>query len=518
MKLTILATSDVHGFLYPTNYLNKTDEIDCGLFKVASVFKEEEKTENPILKIDNGDFIQGSPMSQYVEENIKTPEVLVKALNELDYDLGVIGNHEFNYGLEYLKNAIDTATHPVLSANILKADGDYLADGPVKIVEKEGLKIGVLGLTTQYIPHWEHPSTIEGMSFNSAVETAKEWVPKLKEQADLVVVAYHGGFESDLKTGEATERDTGENEGFRLLKEVPGIDAFITGHQHREIATVIDGVPVIQPGQRGEKIGKITLELEKNKDEVVITDQKAELLSVENISADQELSQKYQYLQDEVTDWLDQVIGSTKGDMTIHDADKARIREHPYIEFINRVQLFYGEGDISCTALFSNTVPGYGEEITVRDVILNYPYPNTLAVIQVTGAELKAALEQSAKYFVLNNQGDIDINPEFMDPKPKFYNYDMYEGIDYIVDVSKPFGERITKLEFQGETVRATDEFELVTNQYRAVGGGNFEMFEGKEFIREINVSMSDLLTEYIKKNKVIEAKVNHNFKVISGK
>lgn len=517
MKLTILTTSDIHGYLYPTNYIDSSSEVDCGLFKVATIFNQEkEKTAGPVLLLDNGDFIQGSPLSQYVEENLETPASLVSALNELHYDVGILGNHEFNYGTDYLKLAIDAAEHPVLSANILKEDGSYLADGPAKIIEKNGLKIGVLGLTTQYIPHWEHPDNIEGLSFISAVKTAKEWVPKLREQADIVIVAYHGGFESDLLTNEPTERDTGENEGHRLLKEVAGIDVLITGHQHREIATVVNNVPVIQPGQRGEKVGKIVLELEKNNEGFTITNKEAELLSVENTPADEKLVRKFSSLQDSVNEWLDEVIGTTEGDMTIDNPDEARLDEHPYVEFINRVQLFYGAADISCTALFSNLVPGYGKEITIRDVILNYPFPNTLAVIKVSGAELKAAIEQSAKYFILDEKQEIIVNPEFMNPKPKYYNYDMYEGIDYVIDVSKPFGERVTQLQFQGEEIEPQDELDLVTNQYRAVGGGNFEMFEGKKIIREINTAMSDLIVEYIKKEKNIPAKVNNNFKVLS--
>ena len=519
MKLTILATSDIHGYLYPTDYLNDTAELPFGLFKAASILEEEKaKAEGAVLLIENGDFIQGSPLSQYVEENQKTPTEIVSALNDIDFDVGIIGNHEFNYGLEYLKESIEVANHPVLSANIVKDDGNYFADAPIKIIEKEGLKIGVLGLTTQYIPHWEHPENISGLNFLSAVETAKNWVPKLQEEADVVVVAYHGGFEADLITGEPTERLTGENEAYQLIKEVPGIDALITGHQHREIATFVNDVPVIQPGYRGENIGKITLEFKQVADKLQIVNKNVDLLSVAKGEVLEKLAKKYEPLAQAVNGWLDQVIGQTSNDMRIKNAHDARIVEHPYIEFINRVQLYYGKADISGTALFSDTVSGYGKDITVRDVILNYPFPNTLAVINVSGAELKAALEQSAEYFTLGSQNEIIVNPKFITPKPQPYNYDMYEGIDYTIDVSKPVGERITKLQFKNKVVHPKDEFELVTNQYRAVGGGNFSMFAGKNFVREINTPMSDLITEYIKEKKIIDAEVNHNFQVISEK
>lgn len=519
MKLTILATSDVHGYLYPRNYLNDSMEFPNGLFRTASVIEEERtKSEGPVLLIENGDFIQGSPLSQFVEENQQTPKALVSVLNDIGYDVGVIGNHEFNYGLDYLKEGIETANHPVLAANILQNNGGYFADAPATVIEKEGVKIGVLGLTTQYIPHWEHPDNITDLRFLSAVETAKEWVPKLRKEADVVVVAYHGGFEADLATGETTENQTGENEGYQLLAEVPGIDALITGHQHREIASVVNHIPVIQPGHKGANLGKIVLEIENVDDEIRVVGGGAELLSVAEAPIHKKLFEKYEPLKKEMDIWLDEVIGQTNGDMQIDDPATARIYEHPYVEFINRVQLYYGQADISSTPLFSNTVTGYGKDITVRDVILNYPYPNTLAVIEVTGAELKAALEQSAEYFSLNETDEIVVNPKFITPKPQPYNYDMYEGIEYTMDISKTEGERVTEFQFEGKDIQPDDTFELVTNQYRAVGGGKFSMFEGKEFIHEVNISMSDLITDYIKEHKKVDAVTNNNFEVVNGK
>lgn len=519
MQLTILAMSDTHGYFFPTDYVDDRIESPFGLLKAASVIKKErERANGPVLLLDNGDFIQGSPMSQYVEENNETPAQLVDILNDLKVDAGVIGNHEFNYGVDYLKAGIEVVSHPVLSANILQKNGAFFANAPAKIFEKDGLKIGVLGLTTQYIPNWEHPENIKDLEFHSAVAVAKEWVPKLQEEVDVVVVAYHGGFESDLDTGEPTEPHNGENEAYQLLKEVSGIDALITGHQHREIARVIDGVPIIQPGNRASNIGKITLDFEKVEDQYQLVEVNSELVPVKDAPVHPELAEKYRPLQEEVNSWLDQVIGETTGDMRILDHHEARLQEHPYVEFINRVQLHHSKAQISGTALFSNTAPGYPEEITIREVILNYPYPNTLAVIEVTGAELKEALEKSAEYFAVIAANEIGVNPDFVTPKPKPYNYDMYEGIEYVIDVSKPFGERITTLQFEGVDVQPTDTFELVTNQYRAVGGGKFEMFKDKPFLREINTSMSDLITAYIKEHKVISAEVDQNFKVIRSK
>ncbi len=518
MKLTILATSDVHGYIYPTDYREAVADEPMGLLKTSELIRKERITaEGEVLYIENGDFIQGSPLAQYVNENKNNPIYLTQTLNKLKADASVIGNHEFNFGMDYLKEAIKSMDAPVLSANIFKEDGSYLADKPAVIINKNGIKVAILGLTTQYIPKWEHPETIKGLRFASAFETAQEWVPRLREEADVIIVSYHGGFESDLETGEPTERHTGENEGYKILSEIDGIDAFITGHQHREIATIVNGVPVIQPGQRGMNLGKIVLEIEEDLDSYRVLDSEAHLLPIEGSAVNQELKDLLDPLQLEVNEWLDQAIGHTQGDMKIKNPFEARMHEHPYVEFINQVQLHYGKGDISSTALFSDLVTGYGDEITIRDILVNYPFPNTLAVIKVTGAELKASIEQVANYFIIDENNDIAVNPTYIKPKPQAYNYDMYEGIDYKIDVSKAVGERVVYLAYKGKEVKAEDEFELVTNQYRAIGGGNFAMFEGKEFIREVNVSMSDLIIQYIQEKEELNATVNDNFIVFNG-
>lgn len=200
--------------------------------------------------------------------------------------------------------------------------------------------------------------------------------------------------------------------------------------------------------------------------------------------------------------------------MRISDPMQARLKEHPYVEFINRVQLFASGAEISGTALFNNEGKGFGETITMRDVITNYIYPNTLAVIQINGADLKAALEQTANYLAVENN-KIVFNPAFIQPKPQYYNYDMYEGIQYTIDMKQPVGQRITELRFKGHPVLPQQMLEVVTNQYRAIGGGNYAMFGAEKIVREIQIDMTELIADYLKIHPRIEAKVNHNFQVI---
>lgn len=354
------------------------------------------------------------------------------------------------------------------------------------------------------------------MTFKSAVETAKILVPQLRELADLVVVSYHGGFEKNIETGEITEPLTGENEGYRLLTEVPGIDVLITGHQHRLIATKINGIPVIQPGYRGEAVGKIVLTIEKNADNAyTVTQSEASLVTTATAIPDAAMSEKLANLFKEVDEWLDQPLGRVEGDMRIKDPHAVRAVEHPYIAFIQKVQMDATGTDISGTALFVNEGKGFNETITMRNVVTNYVYPNTLAVLRVTGEDLRKAIEQSAAYFKAEKDGSVGINPDFIDPKPQYYNYDMYEGIDYVINAKRPIGERVVELKYHGKEIKPEDQLDITLNQYRAVGGGDYPMFSADKIIRENQKDMSELIADYLVKHPVIKAETNQNFKVI---
>ncbi len=515
MELKILATSDIHGYIMPTNFTQRDLDLPFGTAKAATKIRQLRQAAcGPVLQIENGDFIQGSPLSYYVRKHEEHgAKALTQVVNRLAYDVSVLGNHEFNYGIEYLQEAIASYDHPVLAANILNASGQPAFGQPYALIEKEGLTIAVLGLVTQHIPHWEHPATIEGLTFANIIDTAQAYVPRLRQLADVVVVAYHGGFSKDLQTGEPTELLTGENEGYDLLQQVSGIDALVTGHQHRQIATKINGVPVIQPGFQGAFVGEIILELDANKQVIASS---AALHAVAEEQPDPEVVADFAALHEEVEAWLDQPVGKVSGDMGICDPHQARLQEHPYIEFVNKVQMQASGADISGTALFNNEGKGFGEIITMRDILINYVYPNTLAVLNISGAELKAALEQTAEHFIIKND-EMIFNPEFAAPKPQYYNYDMYEGIEYVIDLSFPVGSRITTLNYQNKPVAPDDCLTIVLNQYRAVGGGNYAMFRPEKIIREIQIDMTELIAEYLRQHPVIDATVDNNFKIIGS-
>ncbi|WP_163580375.1 bifunctional metallophosphatase/5'-nucleotidase [Gracilibacillus saliphilus] len=511
--VSICVTSDVHGHIMPTNYRNNQEE-QLGLAKAATILKKIREKNHTIL-IDNGDFIQGSPFTYYfAKKQADQPSPMIKVANQLNYDLAVIGNHEFNYGLPYLQEAVEASDFPWLSANIVdNSTNQPFLGKPYIIKETAGIRIAILGLTTHYIPNWEDPNHIKNLTFDDAVKTAKKWVAKIRETEvpDVMVVSYHGGLERDPKTGEPTEELTGENQGYQICQEVEGIDICITGHQHRYLTEKINGVTVVQPGNNGQAIAEIKVEFDQTIQSVTSTLHRLD----EQTEVDREVEYSIREEERQVQAFLDQTITTVKGDMEIRDPMKVRLHGHPFINYINQLQMDVAEADISCTALFHDLSPGFPQQITMRDIVSNYIYPNTLKVLKLTGQDIKDALEKSASFFqVENNQ--IEINPAYLKPKPQPYNYDMWQGIYYKVKLSNPIGERVIRLEYQGEPLDLNQEFQVVMNNYRASGGGDYYMFKNKEVVKDIPIDMTELITDDLLKRDELVPDQTSYFRIIA--
>lgn len=517
MKIKIISTSDVHGYIYPTNYSTANDVKPYGMLKAATIIhdiKHQATDDEIVIAVENGDWIQGSSFANYIaRQKADNKHAIFSEITSLiGYDAGILGNHEFNYGLDYIRTSESKRKYPILGANIDGGIKQKIVDQPYVILEQKGIKIAILGLTTQYISNWEKPKNIEGLKFNSAVEVAKKYVPKLKKLADIVVVAYHGGFEADLSTGAPTEAMTGENEGYQILKEVEGIDALITGHQHREIAGVYHDVPVTQPGEKGVAVGEIELTL--NDDKKVIQ-KNAKLIP----TAGARLFQPVRYLtaktETEVQQWLDSPVGRVTGaSLMIDDPMLARIKGHPYLDFINKVEMAATGSDIAATALFNDEVRGLGTHVTIRQILNSYGYPNTLVVEKITGTDLKLALEKSASFFAVNN-GRIDISDPFKFPKVQYYNYDYYSGIEYEFDLRRPIGSRVVNLKYHNKPVENDQSLKVTLNQYRGNGGGGYGMFSNAKIIKEINVDVAELIMKYFEEHHQVKGVQPQNLNVV---
>ncbi|MSS78523.1 bifunctional metallophosphatase/5'-nucleotidase [Anaerococcus sp. WCA-380-WT-2B] len=504
MKIKLLFTSDLHGYIFPTDYISK-EEKNIGLSKLSTII-EEEKDENTLL-IDLGDFIQGSVLAEYVYESSNI-SYLANILNTIGYDIGVLGNHGFNYGKDYVKKYMKSCNFPYLCANIKENGKDFAKE--YEVIEKNGIKIGIIGLSTQYIKNWELEDNIKDLFFESAFEKAKELSEKLRDKVDILVIAYHGGFEKDLETGEITDTNIGENEGYKILKEIPGIDVILTGHQHRKLSQIIDDVAICQPGYRGEFLGKVEILLDDDKN---IINKEVSLKDTRFVEENKLIKEKYSYIEESMADWLNEELG-VGDDLRILDTNYARFHGHPYPNFVNKVQLENSDADISSTSIFLMEAPGLGKNITRRDILNNYPFNNTLAVIEINGRELKEALCLNSMYFIKKN-GNFEVNESYLKPKIKCYNYDFYYGIEYIYDLNKSLNQRLVSLKYKGKEVKDDDKFKLVTNQYRALGGGDYWMFKGKEIIYSVDKPINRMLIDYVKREDYIKADRKINFKFI---
>lgn len=516
----IMVTSDIHGHIQPVDYRTR-EERHTGLAKIATLVKAARLQTPELLLVDNGDLLQGTPFAYYSASAGKeqlNPAIAV--LNELKYDAAVLGNHEFNYGLELLGKAVKDSSFPWLSAGIVDCDTNKPAFGKPYIVKtlSQGIKVALLGVTTHYIPNWENPAHIRGLTFMDALEAAKKWVAHIRkeEKPDLLVVAYHGGFERDLLSGEPAEKLTGENQAYAMCTELEGIDVLITGHQHRFLASELGGVAILQPGCNGQALGKVNVAFQRGQSGWTIAEKKAELLRLdETVAADPAILVLTQEVEAQTQIWLDQPIGQVAGDMTIASPLQCRSADHPFIEFMNKVQMDAAGVDVSNAALLSNESEGFRGDVTMRDILANFMYPNTLTVLRLTGADVRAALELTAAYFQVNEDGTLGVHPAYIVPKLQHYNYDMWEGIEYELNAAMPIGQRVTKLLRNGQPLQGGEELEVVMNNYRAAGGGDYDMYQGKQVVREVQIDMAELVAQYLQKHGVVEATCNNNWRVV---
>lgn len=502
MKVTILSTSDIHGHFTSENYKNPGETLTTGLSRAASVIEEERfRALEPVLYIDNGDLIQGSPLAKLYSDH-DAPRKLMKGINALRPDAGVLGNHEFNFGRDYLEKSMYGGNFTTVSGNVL-INGKP-AFGPAFMTKKFGaIKVGILGLTSSVVKQWENPDHIKGMQFISALEAAERWIPVLKEQekCDAIVVAYHGGFEKDPRTGEEIDALPGENEAYALLTSDLPIDVLITGHQHKVFAEVINGKAVLQSGIYGEAVGKIVLEFERDQNNKI----QSTIISCENIlTKDYPESEKITDIYEEdilnLQEHLSREVEQVSDDLMVEDVYQAQVEGHAYIDFINDIQLEAMEADISATAFFNDQVKGLSSSVTNRELYYQYPFPAILSKVAITGRELKELLEENANYFAADKDGGLKIAEKYASTNNPVSFYDLYRGIDYQYDFSQPQGNRLVHLKKSDQAILDDDQFELVVNSYGTYAGKHYPAYFEDKLIARKSFEMADLMSQYIQK------------------
>ena len=516
--IVILSTTDMHGRIFPIDYYtNKYDNV--GIAKVATLIKEARKNDPDLLLLDSGDTIQGTPL-EYIHNrrNNTPPDPMMLTMNALKYDAMTVGNHEYNFGLKVLEKARSEAKFPWLSANSYDRASDKTHYQPYIIKEVQGVRVGILGLTTPGIPNWENLPNYEGLEFHETVGEAKKWVPILrdKEKADVVVIAMHMGIEEDLRTGQLNPSNVAnENAALAIARQVPGVDVILMGHTHVPVNDLfVNGVLLTQANRWASHIARVDLYLDKTSAGGWQTAAKAARIIpvTEKTEIDPEIAKIGEPYDKETQAWLGRAIGESAEELTARDC---RLRDTAIIDLIQRVQLEAGKADVSLAACFNPQAQIPRGAVTVRDIAGLYEYENTLITLELTGQQLKDALEHSARYFKEYQPGS-SLN-DLVDSRIPGFNFDVAQGVSYDIDLTKPFGQRIQNLKFKGQTLDPKQKLRVVTNNYRVNGGGGYAMYKNAPVVYRSSAEVRELIIDWVEKNKTIPTQTDNNWRIVGA-
>ena len=530
-SITVMATTDVHGYLLNWDYFNNRPfTTDTGLAKVATLVDEirSDRGADHTLLLDNGDTMQGSSLAQFyakvepfTETGVEHP--IASVMNAMDYDAMVVGNHEFNYGVSFLRTFIDQLNFPVLGANVVEWDTTTPALTPyvietINLKGKKPIRVGILGVTTPGSAIWDKGLVTGVVGFEGGVEYAAKYVPMmLDDGADVVVVLAHSGATTGSSYGDAIPWP--ENFARLLAEEVPGIDAIVAGHSHRDIPQEIivnpatgDDVLLTQPMNWGRRLSVIDLDLEKQKGQWAVIARTSQTLNVTGVAESTEIVSLLAEPHQRTVDYVNSVIGTSLEEMSLA---AARYRDVPALDFINYVQseavkaglagtAYESMPVLSIAAPFNRTAGIPDGDVSVRDVAGMYIYDNTLLAIELTGAQLKDYLERSAQFFITPSAPG-PYTPDQISGNGPDYNYDVIYGLDYDIDIDQPAGSRITNLEFDGAPIDPNAAFAVAINNYRQNGGGGFPHVVGAPILWNPLVDIRESIIDWVKTNVVID-------------
>lgn len=477
MILKIIHTSDLHGYFFPTDYLDR-EEKNTGYLSLLNNIAKDDTT----ILTDGGDILQGSSFDYYVKENLSS-EIIADIMQNVDYY--TLGNHDFNYGYDYLRTYIENMKGKLVCANVIDKTGKINFEA-YAIKEIDGYKIGLAGVVTDWVNLWERKENLANFEVTDAFEGSKRALDGLKkENTDFNILIYHGGYEIDLESGKKLSETT-ENIGGRLAKELD-FNLILAGHQHMEIAAYIGKTLAIETPANGSKAALV---------EVNLATKEMRASFIEPKLGDNALIEKYKGVEEKVQGYLDVPIAKLSRDYMPEDRIKMALKGSDLADLINKIQLDYTGADISITS-FANVISGLKKNLTTRDVLNTYRFPNTTVVLEIDGKTLRAALEQNFSY--IEYDGSYKISKKFLEPKEEHYNFDYFYGIDFEKDLTKKVGERIGKIFFKGKEVKDKDTFSLVMNNYRATGAGGFDMYKDLRVIKNYDKETSEILLDYFR-------------------
>ena len=499
--LVIAATTDVHGRLRGWDYYANAPDPARTLAGAATIV-DSVRTANPgrVLLVEGGDILSGNPLL-YVAAKIAPPPVhpVIAAMNVMRYDAAVLGNHEFNYGVPALRAAIATAAFPFLAANVRDAQGRPFV-APYTLIDRRGVRIAIIGGTTPGAMLWDRDNLREaGLTVSDIVASVRGAVSEArKRKADVVVVLLHSGLDGAATYDTVATGLPSENVAARVPREIDGINLVVYGHSHAELVdSTINGALLVQPRNWAASVALATLTLEKSKGKWSVVKHRGQSVKVAgHVESPAVLAASAATHKATVT-WVTTPVGRTA---VAWRADSSRVIDAPVTDLINEVMRRESGAELSATAAFSLDATLDTGVVTQAALSRLYPYENTLRAVRITGAQLRAFLEQSARYYrTLLPDGSAPAGG-LVDPTIPGYNFDVVTGVDYVIDVSMPAGSRITTLTRNGRAVQPTDTFTMALNNYRQSGGGGYAMLANAPVVFQKDVDIRSLIIDDVAK------------------
>jgi 2',3'-cyclic-nucleotide 2'-phosphodiesterase (5'-nucleotidase family) len=498
LDLVVAATTDIHGRARGWDYYTNAADTTRGLARVGTIVDSLRRGAVLPVVVDAGDIIQGNPLG-YVAARVDTimDHPVIAAMNAIQYDAAAIGNHEFNYGLPTLERAIRQAQFPLLAANAYRTTGER-AFRPWAISTRRGVKVGIVGATTPGAMVWDRDNLAGRLVIRDIVPEVAQAVREVRGTgAAVVIVLVHSGLNEPSSYDTVAAPIGSENVAARIAREVPGIDLIVYGHSHKEMAdTVINGTLLMQPRNWATSVAIAHLGLVRRDGRWRVVSRRSSVVPVAGHRESPTVIAVTQEGHRATIRYATTSIGTTP---VAWRADSARVVDTPLMDFILEVERSAAGAQLASTAAFSLDASLAAGPITVARLAALYPYDNTLRAVKISGAQLRAYLEQSARYFQRTADGRFGV-----DASIPGYNYDMVAGVEYTIDVSRPIGERIVELTFSGRPVAPTDTFTMALNNYRQTGGGGFSMLRDAPVVYDRQLEIRQLLIDEVRRKGTI--------------
>ena len=489
----LIATSDIHGSIFPYDFMRDT-EASVSQMHIASYVKEQREQFEHLVLLDNGDVLQGQPLVYYYNF-VKTdsPHIVPSVMNNMGYDASSVGNHDIEAGPEVYLKVYDEAAFPYLAANAVWIETGEPVIAPYAMIERGGVRIAVIGMTTPYIPKWLPQNLYEGVRFEDMVQTAQKWVPIIQEeeQPDLIVGLFHAGVD-ETYSGDPDELGN-ENASKLVAQQVEGFDIIFAGHDHQDTDMVVQspsGKEVVilgaMNGGRSVAVATAQFSFDGASGSYTVDSVDGETVMMNDYEPDMALMAAYEPAIQEVTEWVSRQVGTISETISSRDS---MFGDSKFVDLIHKIQLEKTGADLSVSAPLSLDATIEKGPVYVRDMFNLYPYENLLFAMEMSGREIKAFLEYSYEHWfnqmksldddLINFRRDADGNLIFntryntYDTATRYYNYDSFAGINYVVDITKPAGQRVTiKTLSSGAAFQFDRTYTVAINSYRAQGGG----------------------------------------------